>query len=153
MYILYNFIQKSVVTEYLKKLKGENEAIGLTQLSNHSDSTYSISGSDEYIAVTTSFRKSLASVACNLNRECVLPENSFKKLIEKLIEKDLRYVVHTGEEGEVIGLSYHDPELSPSTEESIHVLEGDVTHSVFESKCGFEKLSIWTSVTINMYNL
>jgi len=47
----------------------------------------------------------------------------------------------------VIGLSYHDPELSPSNEESILVLEGDVTHSVFESQCGLEKLSLWTSVT------
>ena len=76
-----------------------------------------------------------------------MPQNSLEKLIEKLEEKKLRYVVHRGEYGEAIGLSYHDPELAPSTEESILVLEGDVTHSVFDAKCGFEKMSLWCSVT------
>jgi len=80
------------------------------------------------------------------SRDFVKPENSHLKLIEILDAEGMPRHVVFGDDGEVNAIFYHDPVLLNDVESStieIFVLTSDVTHGVFNDKCGFQKLSLW----------
>jgi len=121
--------------------------MGVKDLSRQVSDQVGLSGCSETTKISSGLKVKIAKQATKSHRENTDPENSFQKLPEKLKEKKLEYATHIGELEEVVGLSYHDPDLAPSENEVIQVLEADVTHSVFEARCGLEKLSVWSVVT------
>ena len=90
--------------------------------------------------------KKLANQALKESRSNVSTNDSYIALIKDLKENKLPHKEIYGVSGDVTAVLYHDPVIAPENIEFIFILTSDVTHGVFDSKCGYKKFGLWCGI-------
>ena len=93
-----------------------------------------------------SLKKKLAKQALQQSRSNVSTNESYMALVDELKKNSLPFREVYGVNGEVTAIFYHDPVIAPENIEFIFILTSDVTHGVFDSKCGYKKLGLWCGI-------
>ena len=69
--------------------------------------------------------------------------SSYTDLINELKKQNLSYKEIYDLDNNVTAVLYTDPEIAPKDINNIFILTSDVTHSIFDNKCGFKKFGLW----------
>ena len=79
----------------------------------------------------------IVNLTLSQSRNKVTPTTSYAELINELIKKNLLYNEIYDLDHNITDVLYTDPEITPEDINNMFILSSDVTHGIFEDKCGF----------------